>query len=170
MCLIALFLSTSVATYFYWLQEQWHETTVFTKIESGVFEYFEYQIKLTVKDKTALPEGYAWEEEGREFSHQGMYYDIISITKTSAGWEITAASDKEEAQMVANKQKLQTEGYANGKPINKTKYSISKVLYDNPTIRLISCHFIISIMKAQYYQVGVPAVYLGQNSPPPEFA
>ncbi len=87
-----MFLSTSVATYFYWVQEQWHESKVFAKIEAGAFESFENQIKFTVQDKAVLPEGYEWEEEGREFTHKGMFYDIISIKKIETGWLITAAS------------------------------------------------------------------------------
>jgi hypothetical protein len=60
---------------------------------------------LTLKDKSILPEGYHWEEKGREFSYKGMFYDIVSIKQTKEGWVIKAASDEEEAEIVANQHK-----------------------------------------------------------------
>ena len=170
LCFFALLLSTSAATYFYWMQEQWHESEVFTKIEAGAFDSFENQIKLTVQDKDILPEGYTWEEEGREFTHKGMFYDIISIKKIDAGWLITAASDEEEAELEANQQKLHTEGQDTERPNTKFKISISKVVYDFP----IKETFVDSVFaqKIVYcsYPSDIRSVYLVPFSPPPEFA
>lgn len=170
LCFLALLLSTTAATYFYWMQEQLHEKEVFIKIEAGAFESFENQIKLTVKDKEILPVGYTWEEEGREFTHQGMFYDIISITKTSTGWEITAASDEEEAEMVANKQKVQSEGKDSDQTNNKSKISISKVVYDSPIKETIGYPVIAQKIVYYSYSSNIRSVYLVPFSPPPEFA
>ena len=49
----------------YWVQEQWHESKVFTMIAEGDVTAFEIQITLTDQDKEVLPDGYAWEVEGR---------------------------------------------------------------------------------------------------------
>ena len=83
-----------------------HEQERFANIEAGKFEENDDndnmdQITLLLKDKSVLPEGYHWEEKGREFSYKGMFYDIISFKKTSKGWELIAVSDEEEAEMVA---------------------------------------------------------------------
>lgn len=63
------------------------------------------RIEILVQDKSVLPDGYQWEEKGREFSFKGMFYDIVSIKKTNQGWVIIAASDEEEAAIVANQHK-----------------------------------------------------------------
>ena len=170
LCFAALLLSTSAATYFYWMQEQWHESKVFAKIEAGAFESFENQIKLTVQDKDILPDGYTWEEEGREFTHKGMFYDIISIKKTETGWLITAASDESEAEMVANKQKVQSEGQDSERTNTKSKISISKVVYESPIKETVAFSVIAKKLIYCFYPSDIHAVYLGHFSPPPEFA
>lgn len=71
------------------LQEKLHETERFAMIDVSQMAEKENdsddssgnQIKLVLKDKTILPQGYQWEEKGREFSYQGMFYDIVSIEK-----------------------------------------------------------------------------------------
>ncbi len=108
-CLVALLLSTSSLSYYYWLQEQAHEAKVFAQIESGAYQKQEDHhsvLSFTVKDKAVLPAGYQWEEKGREFSYKGMFYDIISIQQTKEGWVIKAESDEEEAAIVANQKKV----------------------------------------------------------------
>ena len=86
-CFAALLLSTSSLSYFYLLQEKLHETERFAMIDVSQMGEKEHdsddnigdQIKLVLKDKTILPQGYHWEEKGREFSYKGMFYDIVSI-------------------------------------------------------------------------------------------
>lgn len=108
LCLTALLLCTSSISYFYWLEEKLHEQAVFAKIEVESLENKEsheqnHLINLHLKEKNKLPEGYTWEEEGREFSYKGMFYDIVSLKQTTNGWELVAASDEEEAVLVAHK-------------------------------------------------------------------
>jgi hypothetical protein len=103
-CLFCILLTTSSISYFYWLEEALHEKDTFALIDAGKLNAIkenEHQIKLVLNDKDLLPDGYTWEEEGREFSYKGMFYDIISLKKTANGWELIAASDEEEADMVA---------------------------------------------------------------------
>jgi hypothetical protein len=122
-CLTALLLSASSISYFYWVEEKLHEQAVFTKIEDSESDKLEshdenHTIRLFINDKNNLPEGYNWEEEGREFSYNGMFYDIISLKKSSKGWELIAVSDEEEAAIVANK----------NTPIkNGTRYKLSRI-------------------------------------------
>ena len=121
LCLTALLLSASSISYFYWVEEKLHEQEVFSKIDAGEFEEEAHNevshddkahsIKLILTKKDQLPEGYTWEEEGREFSHEGMFYDIISLKKTNSGWELVAASDEEEAAIVANQNTSKKEGH-----------------------------------------------------------
>ena len=102
-------MSTSNLSYYYWLQEQVHESKVFAQIELGTYQDLEgdhSNITLTVKDKAILPAGYQWEEKGREFSYKGMFYDIVSMEQTKEGWVIKAESDEEEAAIVANQNKV----------------------------------------------------------------
>jgi hypothetical protein len=104
--LFCLLLTASSISYFYWLEEELHEKEIFALIDTGEWNIENLnassgQIKLELKEKDHLPEGYTWEEEGREFSYKGMFYDIISFKKTSKGWELIAVSDEEEAEMVA---------------------------------------------------------------------
>ncbi|NQW79030.1 MAG: hypothetical protein HQ449_06910, partial [Chitinophagaceae bacterium] len=79
-CFAALLLSTSSLSYFYWLQEKLHEKERFTIIDAGEIlekeddEHCDDQITIIVKDRSILPEGYQWEEKGREFSYKGMFY------------------------------------------------------------------------------------------------
>jgi hypothetical protein len=128
-CFAALLLSTSSLSYFYWLQEKVHEQQRFTSIEAGKFEENDDndnkdQITLIVKDKSILPEGYHWEEKGREFSYKGMFYDIVSIDQTKEGWVIKAASDEEEAAIVANQHKVHS---LNKDPKSTTSSESSKI-------------------------------------------
>ncbi len=137
-CFAALLLSTSSLSYFYWLQEKLHEQERFASIDAGeIFEkeHESDQITITVKDKSILPEGYHWEEKGREFSYKGMFYDIISIEQTKEGWVIKAASDEEEAAIVANQHKLNHLGKeAESKSSSsKIKLNLSLAVYECPS-------------------------------------
>ena len=121
LCLTALLLSASSISYFYWVEEKLHEQEVFAKIDAGKFEEEAHNevahndkahsVKLVLKEKDQLPVGYTWEEEGREFSHEGMFYDIVSLKKTDKGWELVAASDEEEAAIVAKQTDSKKEGH-----------------------------------------------------------
>ena len=106
-----------------------HEQERFACIDAGKFEENDDndnsdQITLIVKDKSILPEGYHWEEKGREFSYKGMFYDIVSIKKTNKGWVIKAATDEEEAAIVANQHKVNS---FNKDPKSKTSSESSKI-------------------------------------------
>ena len=55
-----------------------HEQERFANFDAGKFEENDDndnkdQITLIVQDKSILPEGYHWEEKGREFSYKGMF-------------------------------------------------------------------------------------------------
>lgn len=85
--MFCLLLTASSISYFYWLEEELHEKEIFALIDDGEWNIENLnasssQIKLELKEKDHLPEGYTWEEEGREFSYKGMFYDIISFKKT----------------------------------------------------------------------------------------
>lgn len=170
-CFTALLLSTSSLSLFYWVQEQWHEQERFASITAGETIEEDHQITLQLKDKTVLPEGYQWEEEGREFSHAGMFYDIVSLTKTASGWELVAASDEQEAEMVAKQSKAQQEdeAYAANKKSNKQKLNFSFSIFD----RLAETQFKESFLQLNQiaysnFQVRLTETSLGQISPPPE--
>ena len=188
-CFAALLLSTSNLSYFYWLQEKVHQQDRFAMIDAGQLNKLnaessdskvhksEAQIKLVLKDKSILPNGYHWEEKGREFSYNGMFYDIVSITKTPAGWEIIAASDEEEAAIVANQNKthhLSKELDASSTSNSKSKDSKIKL---NPTYSVyesiqLSKHQVIDaslvINTYPFYATPILSIYSGEIAHPPE--
>ena len=177
-CLIALLLSTSSLTLFYWVQEQWHEQERFTNIDAGELyakayseNYTDHQITLQLKDKSILPEGYQWEEEGREFSHEGMFYDIVSLTKTDTGWELIASSDEEEAEIVAKQHKSQhaDKEIAGQHHSKKQKTNFNFSLYDQ-CFETSYLKEITLLNKLNYttYQDRLMQLCLGQVSPPPK--
>jgi len=198
-CFAALLLSTSSLSYFYWLQEQLHEQERFASIDAGKFDLNkkktfeskeltkEYnndvdsddqidnhssdQITLVVKDKSILPEGYQWEEKGREFSYKGMFYDIVSIKQTKEGWVIKAASDEEEAAIVANQHKLNhLDKEAHSKSSSsKIKLNLSLAVYESPSFNNQSL-FNYTLFKKKYPSLTTPILssYLGDISHPPE--
>jgi len=198
-CFAALLLSTSSLSYFYWLQEQQHEQERFASIDAGKFDLNkkktfeskeltkEYnndvdsddqidnhssdQITLVVKDKSILPEGYQWEEKGREFSYKGMFYDIVSIKQTKEGWVIKAASDEEEAAIVANQHKLNhLDKEAHSKSSSsKIKLNLSLALYECPSFNNQSL-FNYTLFKKKYPSLTTPILsrFLGDISHPPE--
>ena len=175
-----MLLSTSSLSYFYWLQEKVHEQERFANIDAGKFEENEDndnnnkdQITLIVKDKSVLPEGYHWEEKGREFSYKGMFYDIVSIKKTAKGWVIKAASDEEEAAIVANQHKVHS---LNKDPNSKTSSESSKIKL-NLSFAVYDCnqvfdykHSIIIQDKKGYLFYTTPILnpYSGKITHPPE--
>ena len=170
-CFAALLLSTSSLSLFYWVQEQWHEQERFTSIDNGEVDSKDHQIKLILKDKAILPEGYHWEEKGREFSHAGMFYDIISLTKTEAGWELVAASDKEEAEIVAKQSKAQhiDKELATNKKSSKQKLSLHFSLYEGFVEIQMDQSLTQANLKAySNYQDRLTEIFSGQISPPPE--
>lgn len=172
-CLAALFLSTSSLAYFYWVQEQWHETKVFSQIKAGTFKEDDIChtfVSLEVKERSVLPDGYEWEEEGREFTYKGMLYDIVAIEQTKEGWVIKAASDEEEAIIVSNKAKTQFEAQANHKTSNHGfKINIAKIVYDhNIIVYSFSLQQFKTPMSGIFLQ-NINKVYLGTKSPPPQF-
>lgn len=177
-CFAALLLSTSSLSYFYWLQEKVHEQQRFANIDAGKFEENDDndnsdQITLIVKDKSVLPEGYHWEEKGREFSYKGMFYDIVSIKKTAKGWLIKAASDEEEAAIVANQHKVHS---LNKDPKSKNRSESSKIKL-NLSFAVYACnqvfdykHSIIIQDKKGYFIYSTPILnrHLGEITHPPE--
>jgi hypothetical protein len=188
-CFAALLLSTSSLSYFYWLQEKLHEQERFASIDAGKFEendsdddtddhsnnhgnnHESDQITITVKDKSILPEGYQWEEKGREFSYKGMFYDIVSIEQTKEGWVIKAASDEEEAAIVANQQKLNhLDKEAQSKSSSsKIKLNLSLAVYECPSFNAQSL-FNYTLLKKKYPSLTTPILssYSGDISHPPE--
>jgi hypothetical protein len=170
-CFTALLLSTSSLSYFYWLQEQLHEQERFASIDAGESIEQADQITITVKDKSILPEGYHWEEKSREFSYKGMYYDIVSIEQTKEGWVIKAASDEEEAAIVANQHKanhLGKEGQSKSTS-SKIKLNLTLAVYECPSFNTQSL-FNYILLKKKYPLLTTPILscYSGAISHPPE--
>ncbi len=170
-CFAALLLSTSSLSYFYKLQEKLHEQERLASIDAGESIEQADQITITVKDKSILPEGYHWEEKGREFSYKGMFYDIVSIEQTKEGWVIKAASDEEEAEIVANQHKahqLNKEAESKSSP-SKIKLNLSLAVYECP---LFNSHglFNYTLLKKKYALLTTPILssYLDDVSHPPE--
>jgi hypothetical protein len=178
-CFAALLLSTSSLSYFYWLQEKLHEQERFARIDAGeIFEkehesdnHNSDQITIVVKDKSILPDGYQWEEKGREFSYKGMFYDIVSIKQTKEGWVIKAASDEEEAAIVANQHKLN-----HFDKEAQSKSSASKIKL-NLSLAVYECHafnpqslFNYTLLKKKYPSLTTPILrsYSGVIPHPPE--
>jgi hypothetical protein len=178
-CFAALLLSTSSLSYFYWLQEKLHEQERFASINAGEILEKEHesdnhsgdQITIVVKDKSILPDGYQWEEKGREFSYKGMFYDIVSIKQTKEGWVIKAASDEEEAAIVANQHKLNHLGKeAESKSSSsKIKLNLSLAVYECPSFSTQSL-FNYTLLKKKYPLLTTPILssYSGEVSHPPE--
>ncbi len=173
-CFAALLLSTSSLSYFYWLQEKLHEKERFAIIDAGQIlekENDSDQITLIVKDKSILPEGYQWEEKGREFSYKGMFYDIVSIEKTKEGWIIKAASDEAEAAIVANQHKLNhlNKEAESKSSSSKIKLSLSLALYECPSFNKQSL-INYTLLKKKYssYATSILSSYSTDISHPPE--
>jgi hypothetical protein len=175
-CFAALLLSTSSLSYFYWLQEKVHEQERFANIDAGKFEENDDndnkdQITLIVKDKSVLPEDYHWEEKGREFSYKGMFYDIVSIEQTKEGWVIKAASDEEEAAIVANQQKLHhlNKEAESKSSSSKIKLNLSLAVYECSSFNSQGL-FSYTLLKIKYPSLTTPilSTYLGNISHPPE--
>ena len=182
-CFAALLLSTSSLSYFYWLQEKLHEQERFLSIDAGEILEKEHdsddhtdihnsdQITIVVKDKSILPEGYQWEEKGREFSYKGMFYDIVSIEKTKEGWIIKAASDEAEAAIVANQHKLNhlNKEAESKSSSSKIKLNLSLALYECPSFNKQSLinH---TLLKKKYssYATSILSSYSTDISHPPE--
>ncbi len=192
-CFAALLLSTSSLSYFYKLQEKLHEQERFASIDAGKFELnnketFDSkehsnehksdddinsgdQITLTVKDKSVLPEGYKWEEKGREFSYKGMFYDIVSIEQTKEGWVIKAASDEEEAAIVANQHKVQhlNKEAQSKSSSSKIKLNLSLAVYECSSFYNQSLfNNILFKIKYPFLTTPILSSYSGLIPHPPE--
>ena len=176
-CFAALLLSTSNLSYFYKLQEKLHEQERFASIDAGEIlekendNHNSDQITITVKDKSILPDGYQWEEKGREFSYKGMFYDIVSIEQTKEGWVIKAASDEEEAAIVANQHKLNhLDKEAQSKSSSsKIKLNLSLAVYESPSFSTQSL-INYTLLKIKYPSLTTPILssYSGVIPHPPE--
>jgi hypothetical protein len=187
-CFAALLLSTSSLSYFYKLQEKLNEQEQFASIDAGEIlekendntdnhsnnhgnNHKSDQITLVLKDKSVLPEGYQWEEKGREFRYKGMFYDIVSIEQTKEGWVIKAASDEEEAAIVANQHKLNhLDKEAESKSTSsKIKLNLSLAVYECPSFNTQSL-ISYTLLKKKYPLLTTPILssYLGDISHPPE--
>jgi hypothetical protein len=173
-CFAALLLSTSSLSYFYWLQEKLHEQERFASIDAGEILEKENdidQITILVKDKSILPEGYQWEEKGREFSYKGMFYDIVSIEQTNEGWVIKAASDEEEAAIVANQNKVQhlDKEVQSKSTSSKIKLNLSLAVYECPSFNTQGIfNYTLSKMKYPLLTTPILSSYFGDISHPPE--
>jgi hypothetical protein len=178
-CFAALLLSTSSLSYFYKLQEKLHEQEQFASIDAGKILEKEHetdddrdnQITLVVKDKSVLPEGYQWEEKGREFSYMGMFYDIVSIKQTKEGWVIKAVSDEEEAEIIANQNKvhhLNKEAESKSSS-SKIKLNLGFAIYECPSFNKQTIfNNTLPKMKYPFFTTSILSSYLGDISHPPE--
>jgi hypothetical protein len=170
-CFAALLLSTSSLSYFYKLQEKLHEQERFASIDAGESIEQADQITLTLKDKSILPDGYQWEEKGREFSYKGMFYDIVSIKQTKEGWVIKAASDEEEAEIVANQHKLNhlDKEVQSKSSSSKIKLNLILAVYECPSFNTQSL-ISYTLLKKKYPFLTTPILsrYTGEVSHPPE--
>ena len=170
-CFAALLLSTSSLSYFYKLQEKLHEQERFASIDAGESIEQADQITITVKDKSILPEGYHWEEKGREFSYKGMFYDIVSIKQTKEGWVIKAASDEEEAEIVANQHKAHqlNKEVQSKSSSSKIKLNLTLAVYECPSFNTQGL-FNYTLINKKYSFLTTPILssYSGEVSHPPE--
>lgn len=165
-CLFTLLLTTSSLSYYYWLEEKVHEHKIFALIDAGELDQnfakdSAHQIRLILKEKDMLPEGYLWEEAGREFSHKGTFYDIISFNKTSAGWELVAVSDEEESEIVAKQSKHSN--YPLFK-LSKKQLTFIAPVHDYP-----SQIFKQVLPKFIHYKVQLVQLTILKFSPPPDY-
>ena len=169
-CLIALLLSTSSFSFYLWIREQVHEAKVFAMIQDNKLQQQDIQssISFVVENKTALPEGYHWEEEGREFSHHGKLYDIISTIKTNNGWMITAVSDDIELNMLNGNLELAINNNSHSEK-SKIKISIGQFIYDKHGVSYQRYFPIAKSLFFDNYLVSNHCIYLGQVSPPPQW-
>ena len=176
-CFAALLLSTSSLSYYYKLQEKLHEQERFASIDAGEIlekendNHSSDQITITVKDKSTLPEGYQWEEKGREFSYKGMFYDIVSIEQTKEGWVIKAASDEEEAAIVANQQKVHhlNKEAESKSTSSKIKLNLSLAVYECPSFNTQSLfNYTLLKKKCPIFATPILSSYSGEFSHPPE--
>jgi len=176
-CFAALLLSTSSLSYFYKLQEKLHEQERFASIDAGEIlekennNHDSDQITIVVKDKSVLPEGYQWEEEGREFSYKGMFYDIVSIEQTKKGWVIKAVSDEEEAAIVANQHKAHHLNKEAGSKSSssKIKLNLSLAVYECSSFNSQSLfNYTLSKMKYPLLTTPILSSYSGVITHPPE--
>ena len=182
-CFAALLLSTSSLSYFYWLQEKIHEQERFTKIDAeqvglsetegldSITSSDEHQISLLLKDKSILPEGYQWEEKGREFSYKGMFYDIVSVKHTPAGWVLLARSDEEEAAIVANQNNvhhLNSAAEASAKS-SKIKLNGTYAIYETLQLSIhLATPIILMSPKFGFYGTLILNTYSGEITHPPQ--
>ena len=190
-------MSTSRLSYYYWLQEQLHERERFASIDARNFDLNnkattepkehskkedrnldrDDQITFVVKDKAILPTGYQWEEKGREFSYNGMFYDIVSIEQTKYGWVIKAESDEEEAAIVSNQRKvhhLEHEAATASKSTSKPKstnlhLNLSFSIYESVQVSaLMPVTVDLNKTSVAFYIVASLHSYSGEITHPPE--
>ena len=176
--MFCLLLTASSISYFYWLEEELHEKEIFALIDAREWNIENMnasysQIKLELKEKDHLPEGYTWEEKGREFSYKGMFYDIISIEQTKEGWMIKAASDEEEAAIVANQHKVHSFNKdpksTTSSESSKIKLNLSFAVYDcNQVFDYKYSAFIQDKKGYLYYTAPILNRYTGEITHPPE--
>jgi hypothetical protein len=100
-----------------------------------------------------------------------MFYDIVSIEQTKEGWVIKAASDEEEAAIVANQHKLNhLDKEAQSKSTSsKIKLNLSLALYECPSLNKQSL-FNYTLLKKKYPSLNTPILssYSGLITHPPE--
>lgn len=170
-CFFALILSASSLHYFYWVQKIMHQNERFAQMESGEIVEHKTIITIIVKDKKVLPLGYTWEKMGREFSHAGQFFDIISFIQTKDGWKLTAASDEVEKEIVANQSKINDldKSSDNSKQSNKSKFSLVKLVFDCSNAINFNIYYKSHAKQLNGYYLDPLAWHcMEQISPPPE--
>ena len=100
-----------------------------------------------------------------------MFYDIVSIEQTKEGWVIKAASDEEEAEIVANQHKLNhldKEAQSKSSP-SKIKLNLSLAVYECPSFNSHGL-FNYTLLKKKYpfLTTSILSSYSGEFSHPPE--
>ena len=168
-CLIALLLSTSSFSFYLWIREQVHEAKVFAMIHNNDLKQQESQLSFSfiVENRNVLPKGYSWEEKGREFSHQGKLYDIVSTIKAKKGWMITAVADDLELNILNGNLELAINNNSHSEK-SKIKISISQFVYDKHGVSYQRYFPMGKSLFFDNYLLSNHCIYLGQESPPPQ--
>jgi hypothetical protein len=100
-----------------------------------------------------------------------MFYDIVSIEQTNEGWVIKAASDEEEAAIVANQQKVHhlNKEAESKSTSSKIKLNLSLAVYECPSFNTQSL-FNYTLLKKKYPIFATPILssYSGEFLHPPE--
>jgi len=109
---------------------------------------------------------FQWEEEGEEFRYGGIYYDVISISKTTQGLRISCLKDRAENSLETQIISIRQKEHANKKNASSSQFKFQPFCQSD-TKQVFKLARVLGFIGTNFTNIGLPSTAKEIQLPPP---